>query len=159
MPRPRRSARSLDGIKPDDPLRLEVAAALAFPDGSMTASGLRKEASRGRLVIERIAGKDYTTLSAIDEMRELCRRNASPRGCGSNLRGATPPARSSDLRHGTSKTETIERARAAARAMLTAQRTPSQNTSTESTSKKHRGGAVEPIRFPLATSSRSISET
>jgi hypothetical protein len=28
-----------DGVKPDTPLRLTVAAALAFPDGSMTASG------------------------------------------------------------------------------------------------------------------------
>src|SRR2546429_9960279 len=51
----------LDKIKPDTPLRLDVAAALAYPDGSMTASGLRKEAGRGRLAIERVAGKDYTT--------------------------------------------------------------------------------------------------
>ena len=29
----------------------------------MTASGLRREAGRGRLVIERAAGKDYTTLA------------------------------------------------------------------------------------------------
>jgi hypothetical protein len=35
----------------DTPLRLAVAAALAYPDGSMTASGLRREAARGRLVI------------------------------------------------------------------------------------------------------------
>ena len=32
-----------DKITPDTPLRLEIAAALAFPDGSMTASGLRRE--------------------------------------------------------------------------------------------------------------------
>lgn len=62
-----------DQIGPDMPLRLEVAAALAYPDGSMTASGLRREARRGRLAIERTAGKDYTTLAAIDRMRELCR--------------------------------------------------------------------------------------
>jgi hypothetical protein len=58
----------------DAPLRLARAAELAFPDGGMTASGLRREAARGRLTIERIAGKDYTTLAAIDEMRKLCRR-------------------------------------------------------------------------------------
>jgi hypothetical protein len=46
---------------------------MAFPDGSMTASGLRREAGRGRLDITRIAGKDYTTLRAIEEMRVLCR--------------------------------------------------------------------------------------
>jgi hypothetical protein len=45
----------------DRPLRLAVAAKVAFPDGSMSASGLRREAQRGRLVIERIAGKDYTS--------------------------------------------------------------------------------------------------
>ncbi|MGJ4996212.1 excisionase [Bradyrhizobium sp. HKCCYLS3077] len=60
-------------ISPDTPLRLAKAAEVAFPGGGMTASGLRKEATRGRLVIERIAGKDYTTLAAIARMRELCR--------------------------------------------------------------------------------------
>jgi hypothetical protein len=50
-----------------------MAAKLAFPDGSMTASGLRREAARGRLHIERVAGKDYITLEAIKRMRELCR--------------------------------------------------------------------------------------
>jgi len=65
----------LDKVKPNTPLRLDVAAAIVFPDGSMTACGLRKEAGRGRLVIERIAGKDYTTLAAIERMRELCRQN------------------------------------------------------------------------------------
>lgn len=44
-------------ISKDAPLRLSIAASLAFPDGSMTASGLRRENARGRLVIERIAGK------------------------------------------------------------------------------------------------------
>ena len=39
----------------------------------MTASGLRREAARGRLTIERIAGKDFTTLAAIANMREKCR--------------------------------------------------------------------------------------
>jgi hypothetical protein len=36
----------------------------------MTASGLRREASRGLLAIERVAGKDYTTLAAIENMRD-----------------------------------------------------------------------------------------
>src|SRR5271156_3250271 len=67
----------------DTPLRLAVAAALAYPDGSMTASGLRREAARGRLAIERTAGKDYTTLAAIAEMRCLCRVEPKGRDCGS----------------------------------------------------------------------------
>ena len=39
----------------------------------MTRSGLRREARRGNLVIERIAGKDYVTMAAIQEMRQRCR--------------------------------------------------------------------------------------
>jgi hypothetical protein len=60
-------------IDPNDPLRLKVAAEIAFPDGTMTEHGLRREAARGRLVIERIAGKQYTTLAAVERMRMLCR--------------------------------------------------------------------------------------
>ena len=56
----------------DTLLRLGVAAALEFPDGSMSASGLRREASHGHLKIWRIAGKDYTTRTALKEMRDKC---------------------------------------------------------------------------------------
>ena len=68
-------AKSLEigDVARDAPLRLSTAAALAFPDGTMTVSGLRREVIRGRLVVERIAGKDFTTLANIDRMRELCR--------------------------------------------------------------------------------------
>ena len=62
-------------ISDDTPLRLEAAAAIAFPDGGMTANGLRRESKRGRLVIERVAGKDYTTIGHIARMRELCHVN------------------------------------------------------------------------------------
>jgi hypothetical protein len=37
----------VDLVCPDAPLRLSVAAVLAFPDGSGTASGLRGEGARG----------------------------------------------------------------------------------------------------------------
>ena len=64
---------SLGAIKPDTPLRLAVAAALAFPDGSMTESGLRKACSNSdesrRLGHERLRGKIYTTLAAIEDWR------------------------------------------------------------------------------------------
>src|SRR6202048_1227904 len=75
-------------ITPDTPLRLEIAATLAFPDGSMTEAGLRREGARGRLVIERIAGKDFTTLANIERMRELCRVEA--KGPRLYLRRARP---------------------------------------------------------------------
>ena len=73
---------TFDSIRPEQPLRLDVAAALAYPDGSMGASGLRREAARGRLVIERTAGKDYTTLAEIERMREQCRVEPKERGSG-----------------------------------------------------------------------------
>jgi hypothetical protein len=44
-----------------------------FPRGGITVSGLRKEAAKGRLIIERIAGKDFVTLAAINAMRTQCR--------------------------------------------------------------------------------------
>jgi hypothetical protein len=68
----KRAAAADQPIADDTPLRLAHAAELAFPGGGMTASGLRSEAAKGRLVVERIAGKDYTTLAAIADMRRLC---------------------------------------------------------------------------------------
>jgi hypothetical protein len=67
-----------------------MATELAFPGGSMTASGLRKEWARGRLAIERIAGKDYTTLAAIEEMRKLCRLDQKEPVSGSSLAAQRP---------------------------------------------------------------------
>jgi len=46
----KRDFETLKDVPLDAPLRLGIAARLAYPDGSMTASGLRKEAGRGRLV-------------------------------------------------------------------------------------------------------------
>src|SRR6476620_8278840 len=81
-----------DEICEDAPLRLDVAAALAFPDGSMTGSGLRRESARGRLIIERIAGKDYTTLANIERMRELCRVEAKVHGSTLGNAASAPPS-------------------------------------------------------------------
>lgn len=68
-----RLQKSPSGVPDDAPLRLSVAAALAFPDGTMKVAGLRREAERGNLAIMRIAGKDYITLTAIRDMIEKCR--------------------------------------------------------------------------------------
>jgi hypothetical protein len=68
-----------------------VAARIAFPDGTMTVSGLRREAKHGRLEIETIAHKQYVTLSAIQRMRELCRDQPKERGSISeNARDVLP---------------------------------------------------------------------
>jgi hypothetical protein len=63
-------------VTPTTPLRLEVAARLAFPDGSMTVSALRRLVVGGKLDHEFIAGKYYVTLAAIEEMRSKCRVQA-----------------------------------------------------------------------------------
>ena len=130
----------LDQIADDTPLRLNVAAALAYPDGSMTASGLRREAARGRLAIERTAGKDYTTLGAIRTMRDLCRREARGQDCGSGERAATEGPASRTAPCGSSETETIKRAQAAARMIVQELKGHSPNTSTGSTSSKRPKG-------------------
>jgi hypothetical protein len=69
-----------DGVSDDTPLRLDVALKAAFPAGGMTVAGLRNEIAKGRLEVELIAGKHFTTLAAIARMREKCRvtpKNAS----------------------------------------------------------------------------------
>ena len=103
----------LDRVGPDTPLRLHVAAALAYPDGSMTAGGLRKEAGRGRLAIERVAGKDYTTLAAIEEMRGLCRVPQKAPVSGSVPKNEIPTARSASAPFGSFETDRARSARAA----------------------------------------------
>ena len=55
------------------PIRLDRAARIAFPDGSIRAYGLRKESEAGRLETFVVAGKHFTTLAAIERMKELCR--------------------------------------------------------------------------------------
>ena len=56
----------------DAPLRLSVAAKLAFPGNGLTKSGLRREAGRGRLAVQMVAGKQFTTLRSIADMLALC---------------------------------------------------------------------------------------
>ena len=80
---------------PDAPLRLDDAVRLAFPFGGMTVSGLRREAARGRLVVEMIAGKQFTTLRNIEQMREKCREQQKAPDCGLNPKSATRRASSS----------------------------------------------------------------
>src|SRR5947209_3370217 len=89
----------------DDPLRLDIAAALAFPDGSMSVASLRRERDRGRLTVERIGGKDYTTLRFIREMREKCRLAPSPRDCGSDPHNEIRRGALHTQPHGSSLTE------------------------------------------------------
>jgi hypothetical protein len=66
-------------IQPDPtaPMRLAHAAAMF----GLTMSALRTEAKRGRLVISRVAGKDFVTKAEIERMFERCQlvRETAPR--------------------------------------------------------------------------------
>ena len=70
-------------VTDDTPLRLDVAAKLSFPDGSIGQSSLRREASRGRLRVWRVAGKDMTTLREIRRMLDRCLVSDCRPGSGS----------------------------------------------------------------------------
>lgn len=61
-----------DRPDPNAPMRLKDIIPIAFPHGGISPAGLRREAKRGRLRLMRIAGKDFTTLAAIEEMQRLC---------------------------------------------------------------------------------------
>ena len=65
-------------IDPDLQIRLAGIIPIMFPLGGMTPSGLRKEAVRGRLVLMRIAGKDFTTINAVKEMLCMCAAPGPP---------------------------------------------------------------------------------
>lgn len=68
----------------DAPLLLATAARLAFPDGAVTARGLRREVARGRLVAWKIAGRLFTSLAEIERMRSSCRVTLSLQDSGSD---------------------------------------------------------------------------
>ncbi len=79
-----------DDIARNSPLRLAEAARIAFPGGTMTEDGLRKEAKRGTLAIFRVAGKDFTTLADIERMIEACRVPQKASGSTSKARETKP---------------------------------------------------------------------
>ena len=91
-------------ISPDTPLRLADAVKIAFPLGGMTVAGLRRERDRNRLVIEKIAGKEFTTLAHIERMRELCREEAREPDFSSRPLAETRAERSLTKQPGSSET-------------------------------------------------------
>src|SRR5262249_36571579 len=111
-----------NSVGDDTLLRIGVAAAIEFPDGSMTASGLRAEARHGHLKIWRIAGKDYTTQQALREMRGQCvLSNHHDSNYGQPEKAAMPS--------GSSKTANGKSAQAGAKASAQKLKLHSRNTS------------------------------
>jgi hypothetical protein len=136
---------SPETITPDTPLRLDMAARLGFPAGGMTASGLRREASRGHLVVERIAGKLFTSLRHIENMREQCRDRRKDHAYGSNPSNEEKTGSSSDGRRGSSATERASAARAALEKTAQALKKGWANISQQST-KSPGDGIVIPMK-------------
>jgi hypothetical protein len=133
-------------VGPDTMLRLEAAAELAFPDGSMSVAALRREAAAGRLTIYRIAGKDFTTLSDVQEMKTKCRVQVREHVSGLNQKNVTQAAGSSAAQHGSSATERVKSARAALEATAKALNAPLLTTSRASTKRRERA-VVIPLKF------------
>jgi hypothetical protein len=96
--------RAQSEITPNTPLRLADAVKIAFPMGGMTVAGLRRERDRDRLVIEKIAGKEFTTLAHIERMRELCREEARGPDFSSRAPAETRAERSPTEQPGSSET-------------------------------------------------------
>jgi hypothetical protein len=126
-------------MTPTTPLRLEVAAQLAFPDGSITASALRRMAATGKLDHEKIAGKIYVTLASIEEMRKRCRVQAGDPDLNSNTTRT-------DRQNGSSATASKPLALDAMNATATALKENLQNTSSKSTTRQKHSTAIIPIR-------------
>ena len=91
-------------ISRNTPLRLADAVKIAFPMGGMTVAGLRRERDRRRLIIERIAGKEFTTLAHIERMRELCREEVRGPDSSSRPRAETNAERLPTEQPGSSET-------------------------------------------------------
>jgi hypothetical protein len=105
-------------ITPNTPLRLADAVKIAFPLGGVTVAGLRRERDRNRLVIEKIAGKEFTTLAHIERMRELCRDEARALGSSSRLPAETRAERLPTRQRGSSETTDAMSAQAALQTKL-----------------------------------------
>jgi len=125
----------LEDISDNTPLRLAVAADIAFPDGSISASSLRKERDAGRLTVERIAGKEYTTLANIQEMRRLCRDQAKDHSSGRSQQRSEAMAEQEAL-SGSLKTAPLGAAQASAQRMVEKLRQKKPNKLSPTTSRK-----------------------
>ena len=131
-------------ITPTTPLRLAVAARLAFPDGSMSEKALWEMGHARKLTVEVIRGKHYTTLADIEEMRRLCRVQAKVQGStcyrpetgGSDTMSSATPSTGSG-----NKSPALEKARL----ILRKQKSSSSNTEPQNTTPKP-GATVTPIK-------------
>ncbi|WP_258571300.1 excisionase [Flavimaribacter sediminis] len=130
-------------FQPEEPIRMDIAAKIAFPDGTMGVAGLRKERDRGRLVTEMIAGKEYVTLAEIQRMRERCRVHRKAPDLSGDEKAGRRMGISETLPDGTSRTEESDSALAAAKMAAWKLIKNSQPTSPPSTPPRDTGTVVQ----------------
>lgn len=125
-----------DDLGDDDPITLAEASKVLFK-GAIGPGTLLAEAKRGRLVVERIGRRYFVTRAAIREMRRKCQVDVSPKEQGS---GSSPPESETGektiLPSGSSGTDRVSIARAAALKTFSALSEPSKTTSRKSTSRQ-----------------------
>ncbi|WP_291406960.1 hypothetical protein [Devosia sp.] len=119
----------------DEPLTLAEACKVIFK-GAISPDTLMAEASRGRLIMEKIGRRWFVTPAAIREMRKKCEvvQPAKARASGSN-RGASETESLSRL-SGSSETDRINTARDAARMKLRKLNDSLPTTSLKNTSRR-----------------------
>jgi hypothetical protein len=127
------------------PIRLSAAA----EKFGVKVEALRRARDAGKLETYRFAGKDWTTLAAVERMFELCRVERKAPTCGSGPPGAkeeasAPPSGSSETGDGKS---------AQAALSLTIEKLKSGLRATSSESAKRRGASVISLRSRSPTSS------
>jgi hypothetical protein len=127
---------SVPNTDPHALLRLEAAARIAFPDGSVKASALRREALAGRLVIYRIANKDFTTITDIKEMTKRCRVQAKGR------MSTTTSSADCSISETANSNEALASMKLTARAL----KEHLQSTSSKSTTRKKPSTKIIPIK-------------
>ncbi|HKH29064.1 MAG TPA: hypothetical protein VKA61_12130 [Sphingomicrobium sp.] len=136
-----------DLIQADTPLRLDVAAAIAFPGGGVAAGTLRGAIRSGDLDAELVGNRYFVTLADVDRWRSKCRDRAKERVSGTTQQTGA----------GTSETDDSSAALAALMASVNAPTKPSPNTSPRDTSRT--GGTVIPLTSASPTSSCSTGES
>jgi hypothetical protein len=130
-----KSIAEIGRVEDDAPLSLKVAAALAFPDGSMTAAALKREIERGTLAFERFGRRVYTTMNDIKRMRDKCRANQS------GLANTSASEKAGRL-YGSSSTDQLRSAQDAARQTALALIASSKPTSLKSTNQTGNGESL-----------------
>ena len=115
-------------VTEDTPIRMEHAAQLAFPDGTITGRTLYGMAKAGRLEHSVFAGKHFTTLRFVRESMERCRVPASPQDFG--LKNPPPIKKlvKSGKANGASSTPATNTVQAAAKLIAMALGAPSKTT-------------------------------